>query len=65
MDEDNVVLSEQEMAEYFEVSRHMLRTMRKEGLPYFKIGRFIRYRVGAVMQWLEQQPNTSNKEKAS
>lgn len=49
----SLLLSEKSLMDEMEVSREYLRLMRKKGLPYYRIGRTIRYNLSDVLNWLE------------
>ncbi len=52
----NRCLSEQEVAESLGLSYWSVRQMRlQQGLPHFKCGRRIFYRLQTVQNWLEKQ----------
>ena len=52
----NRCLSEQEVAEYLGLSYWSVRQMRlQQGLPHFKCGRRVFYRMETVQNWLDQQ----------
>ena len=52
----NRCLSEQEVAESLGLSYWSVRQMRlQQGLPHFKCGRRVFYRMETVQNWLEQQ----------
>ena len=52
----NRCLSEQEVAETLGLSYWSVRQMRlQQGLPHFKCGRRVFYRLHTVQNWLEQQ----------
>jgi len=57
----NVYLTEEELAKHLGVSRSFLRNARwrGEGPPYFKVGRYVRYDMGDVKGWVDQQKRTS------
>lgn len=47
-------LTEQDVITEFKVSRTTLWRLRLEGLPHVSVGRQVRYRLGAVVEWLER-----------
>lgn len=47
-------LTEAELAKHLGVSRWQLWSLRKQGLPHFRIGRAIRYRPDEVLAWFEE-----------
>ena len=56
MDNIDRCLSEQEVAETLGLSYWSVRQMRlQQGLPHFKCGRRIYYRLQTIQNWLEKQ----------
>ena len=49
----SLLLSEKSLMHEMEVSREYLRLLRKKGLPYYRIGRTVRYNLSDVLNWLE------------
>lgn len=54
---DDAYLTDVELAQWLRVSRIKLQQDRSRGLgpPYVRIGRAVRYHVGAVRAWLASQ----------
>lgn len=53
---NNRCLSEQEVAQALGLSYWAVRQLRlQQGLPHFKCGRRVFYRMETVLRWLEQQ----------
>jgi predicted DNA-binding transcriptional regulator AlpA len=61
MDLETEINTEQEIAEYLDVTLACLRDWRsrKVGPPYIKLGRLVRYRRKDVLSWLESQASRS------
>lgn len=57
----NEYWTEAELAEHLKISRQMLWVLRKEGLPYRKVGGVIRYVPEEVDAWLSLHCQGKNK----
>ncbi len=57
----NKYWTEAELAEHLKISRQMLWALRKEGLPYRKVGGLIRYVPEEVDTWLSLHCQGKNK----
>ena len=53
----NIYLNEKEAAEILNISPKKLQKdrLRREGMPYYKIGRAVRYKTTEIYEWMEQQ----------
>lgn len=49
------ILTHNELADLFGVSRNLLVKLREEGMPAIRIGKRYRYNILAVATWLEQR----------
>lgn len=47
------MLTENQLANDLQLSRWTLWYLRKHGLPYFRLGRSVRYRLDDVERWLK------------
>jgi len=44
-----------ELSKYFSVTQQTIANWRKEGMPSIKIGRYYRFDLNKVMEWLEER----------
>jgi excisionase family DNA binding protein len=59
-------LTERELSQVLKCSVAALRTWRrKNGLPFIKLGRLVRYELRAVLAWFESQKPSVAKEMSS
>ena len=50
------LVAKTELAQQLGLSQSFIsKLMAEEGLPYFKIGRAVRFRVGEVVSWLHER----------
>lgn len=56
----NELLNESQLAERLQVTPWLLWSLRKQGLPYLKVGRAVRYRLDEVMEWCRRDSGSSN-----
>jgi hypothetical protein len=54
------LLSESQLAERLQVGPWLLWSLRKQGLPYLKVGRAVRYRLDEVMEWFRPKNAPGN-----
>ena len=54
------VLNLKELCEFLSMSRATIYNLKKEGLPYYKIGKAIRFTRNDVLEWLKKY-QTSDK----
>lgn len=50
-----VYLTEKELCEWLKFSRMKIFRLRKEGLPYIKVGKSVRYDKGVIEKWLNEK----------
>lgn len=51
----NEMLTTAELVEWLKISRPTLHLLRKDGLPYLKIGRSVRFEKEKVEAWLKEK----------
>lgn len=49
------ILTIDELAEYLKVSRVTINRLRDRGLPWFKVGKNVRFKKNEVLKWLDEQ----------
>jgi 5-methylcytosine-specific restriction protein A len=49
----NNLVSEKELAEILQLSRSTINRLRKQGMPFIKIGKSVRYDLEAVKKWIQ------------
>lgn len=47
------LITDKEMGEYLRASKMKLWQMRKEGMPYLRVGDSVRYELAVVMDWIK------------
>jgi len=53
------IWTKEELAEYLKITVRMVDKLRGKGLPYFKVGKLVRFKKDEVMKWFEE--NNSEK----
>jgi excisionase family DNA binding protein len=53
------LFTEEELCKWLTISRSTLWRLRKEGLPYIKVGNLTRYDKDDVLAWLKSQRKSS------
>lgn len=48
------VLTKEELATYLKVTQRTIDRLRKEGMPFFKVGTNIRFGKEEVLKWLKE-----------
>lgn len=48
-------LTKEQLAEHLGLSPSMVSKLMRQGLPYYKFGRAVRYRSGEVAAWLQKR----------
>lgn len=48
-----------EVATFLSLRPYTIRSLQKRGLPYYKVGRSVRYDLAAVRSWLDAQQRES------
>lgn len=51
-------LTTKDMQDIFKVDRSTIYKWRKAGLPYYKLGGYVRFKESEVMAWVEQSKAT-------
>ena len=57
-------LTEDGVAKTFDISRTTLWTLRKKGLPHYRVGSLVRYDLNEVIEWLRTHTVESQNEKS-
>lgn len=52
---EDEVLTKGELAKLLKVTERTIDNLRKEGMPYFKVGVNVRFNRSKVLDWLEQR----------
>lgn len=55
------IFTKDELADYLRITVRMVDKLRSEGMPFFRIGKLIRFKKDEVMKWLEDQQNEAEK----
>lgn len=58
---DDNLLTVDELCEWLKVTRKTTERWRKDGMPYLKIGRTVRFDKTEVVKWIEEKQNSSKK----
>lgn len=48
-------LTDAQLCEIFQITRHKTIRLRKQGMPYIKVGGSYRYELDKVLQWFQEQ----------
>jgi excisionase family DNA binding protein len=59
---ENEVLTRSELAKLLRVNERTIDNLRKEGLPYFKVGTNVRFHWSKVLEWLDQRSQRKSSE---
>lgn len=55
------ILNAKEACEFLSISRTKLYELKKEGLPYYKIGKAIRFNRKDILEWLKKYETSDKK----
>lgn len=55
------VMNIDELCGFLSMSRAKIYGLKKEGLPYYKIGKMIRFNKNSVLEWLEKYQTSDKK----
>ena len=58
----NATLTKEEIAKLLQVSQRTIDSLRQKGLPYFNVGRSVRFDKDDVVTWLRRQSITTETE---
>ena len=63
--EDNTIFDVQELAQYLKVKKQWIYDkIHKNEIPYYKVGKYPRFRKSIIDEWLEQLGNENEKKTA-
>lgn len=55
------ILTVEEACEFLGISRAKLYKLKKEGLPYYKIGKLIRFNKDTILEWINTYETSDKK----
>lgn len=58
---DDNLLTVDELCEWLKVTRKTTERWRKDGMPYLKIGRTVRFDKTEVVKWIEEKQKSNKK----
>ena len=54
---DNIYLTTEDIMNKYQVKRATIKKWRDEGMPYYKIGRGVRFKESEVEKWIMENKN--------
>lgn len=55
---EDEILTREELAKILKVTDRTVDRLRKDGMPYFKVGASVRFDKAKVLEWLNRQQNS-------
>lgn len=52
---EDKILTREELAKFLKVTERTIDRLRKEGMPWYKVGVNVRFNKEKVLQWLEEK----------
>lgn len=49
------VMNKEQLCKFIGISRSTLDALRKQGLPWYRLGKSVRFNLEAVLEWLKEQ----------